>query len=162
MVDLLLSGTWRIRPTVDLSPAIGYSERRTHSPRFSNRSRRLRAGINVALPRGFSMGGSAQIRWTDFPDYQFFGRSFEREDPHPHPEPLAPQARLHPVRLQPVARGDPRESATPTRRRWTPSATAPSCASCASSEPPPGAASRPLVFVFGQAAAWQPRRSAEN
>ena len=80
VVDLLLSGTWRIRPTVDFSPAIGYSEQRTHSPRFSNRSRRLRAGINVALPRGFSMGGSAQIRWTDYPDYQFFGNRFERED----------------------------------------------------------------------------------
>ena len=32
VVDLLLSGTWRIRPTVDrFSPAIGYSEQRTHS-----------------------------------------------------------------------------------------------------------------------------------
>ena len=80
VVDLLLSGTWRVRPTVDLRPAIGYSEQRTHAPRFSNRSRRLRAGINVALPRGFSMGGSAQIRWTDYPDYQFFGRTFPRED----------------------------------------------------------------------------------
>ena len=80
LVDLLLSGTWRIRPTVALSPAIGYSEQRTQSPRFSNRSRRLRAGISVALPRGFSMGGSAQVRWTDYPDYQFFGRTFPRED----------------------------------------------------------------------------------
>ena len=80
LVDLLLSGTWRIRPTVALSPAIGYSEQRTQSPRFSNRSRRLRAGISVALPRGFSMGGSAQVRWTDYPDYQFFGNRFERED----------------------------------------------------------------------------------
>ena len=80
VVDFLLSGTWRIRPTVDLSPAIGYSEQRTQSPGFSNRSRRLRVGVNVALPRGFSMGGSAQVRWTDYPHYQFFGSSFERED----------------------------------------------------------------------------------
>ena len=80
VVDLLLSGTWRIRPTVDFSPAIGFSEQRTRSPGFSNRSRRLRAGINVVLPRGFSMGGSAQIRWTDYPHYQFFGSRFERED----------------------------------------------------------------------------------
>ena len=80
VVDLLLSGTWRVRPTVSFSSAIGYSEQRAHAARFENRSRRVRAGLNVALPRGFSMGGSAQVRWTDYPDYQFFGRSFERED----------------------------------------------------------------------------------
>ena len=80
VVDLLLSGTWRVRPTVGFSSAIGYSEQRTHSPSLDNRSRRLRAGLNVALPRGFSMGGSAQIRWTDYPGYRFFGVQFPRED----------------------------------------------------------------------------------
>ena len=80
VVDLLLSGTWRIRPTVSFNSAIGYSEQRAHAPRFDNRSRRVRAGLNVALPRGFSMGGSAQVRWTDYPDYQFFGAQFPRED----------------------------------------------------------------------------------
>ena len=80
VVDLLLSGTWRVRPTVSFSSAIGYSEQRAHAARFENRSRRVRAGLDVALPRGFSMGGSAQVRWTDYPDYQFFGASFERED----------------------------------------------------------------------------------
>lgn len=80
VVDLLLSGTWRLRPTVSLNSAIGYSEQRAHVARFENRSRRVRAGFNTALPRGFSMGGSAQVRWTDYPDYQFFGRAFPRED----------------------------------------------------------------------------------
>ena len=80
VVDLLLSGTWRLRPTVSLNSAIGYSEQRAHAARFENRSRRVRAGFNTALPRGFSMGGSAQVRWTDYPDYRFFGRTFPRED----------------------------------------------------------------------------------
>ena len=80
VVDLLLSGTWRIRPTVSFNSAIGYSEQRAHAARFENQSRRVRAGLNTALPRGFSMGASAQVRWTDYPDYQFFGRRFPRED----------------------------------------------------------------------------------
>ena len=80
VVDLLLSGTWRVRPTVSFSSAIGYSKQRAHAARFENQSRRVRAGANLALPRGFSMGGSAQVRWTDYPDYQFFGRRIPRED----------------------------------------------------------------------------------
>ena len=80
VVDLLLSGTWRIRPTVSVNSAVGYSEQRAHAARFENRSRRVRAGLNLALPRGFSMGASAQVRWTDYPDYQFFGQTFPRED----------------------------------------------------------------------------------
>ena len=80
VVDLLLSGTWRIRPTVSVNSAIGYSEQRTHAARFENRSRRVRAGVNTTLPRGFSVGGSAQVRWADYPGYQFFGRTFPRKD----------------------------------------------------------------------------------
>ena len=80
VVDLLLSGTWRVRPTVSVNSAIGYSEQRAHGARFENRSRRVRAGVNTALPWGLSMGGSAQVRWTRYPDYQFFGRTFPRED----------------------------------------------------------------------------------
>ena len=80
VVDLLLSGTWRIRPTVSFTSGVGYSEQRAHAARYENRSRRVRAGLNLALPRGFSMGASAQVRWTDYPDYQFFGQTFPRED----------------------------------------------------------------------------------
>lgn len=80
VVDLLLSGTWRIRPTVSVSSAMGYSRQRAHVARFENNSRRVRAGVNTALPWGLSMGVSAQVRWTNYPDYQFFGRTFPRED----------------------------------------------------------------------------------
>ena len=80
VVDLLLSGTWRLRPTVSVSSAIGYSEQRAQAARFDNRSRRVRVGMNTALPRGFSMGGNAQVRWTDYPDYEFFGQRLPRED----------------------------------------------------------------------------------
>ena len=79
-VDLSLSGTFRVSPTVSFTSAIGHSEQRTRSTSLRNNSRRLRAGLNVALPRGFSMGASAQVRWTDYPDWRFFGRSSPRED----------------------------------------------------------------------------------
>ena len=79
-VDLSLNGTFRVSPTVEFTSAIGHSEQRTQSPSLRNNSRRLRAGLNVALPRGFSIGASAQVRWTDYPEWQFFGVSSPRED----------------------------------------------------------------------------------
>ena len=80
VVDFLLSGTWRLRPTVSVNSAFGYSKRRAHKSQFENQSRRVRVGFNAVLPRGFSIGGSAQVRWADYPDYRFFGRLDPRED----------------------------------------------------------------------------------
>ena len=34
--------------------------------RFGNERRWLRAGVTVALPRGFTVGGSGELRWTDY------------------------------------------------------------------------------------------------
>ena len=75
LVDFLLSGTWRLRPTVSVHSAFGYSEQRPHDSQFENQSRRVRVGFNAALPRAFSMGGNAQVRWTDYPDHRFVRNS---------------------------------------------------------------------------------------
>ncbi len=75
VVDLVLSGTWRLGPTVSANSAFGYSEQRPHDSQFENRSRRVRVGFNAALPRGFSLGGNAQVRWTDYPDHRFVRNS---------------------------------------------------------------------------------------
>ena len=69
--DLSLGASWVAAPTLRLNASIGYA---TESPeRVRNRfaSRRLRVGGQWALPRGFSLGGSAAVRWTDYEGAQF-------------------------------------------------------------------------------------------
>ena len=66
ILDLSLGGSWVVTPTVRLNGAVGYGRERPGLVRNRNASRWVRAGFRKALPRGFSVGGSAQIRWTDF------------------------------------------------------------------------------------------------
>ena len=82
VVDVTLGGTWTISPVVRANAAIGYGRERPESETQRNDSRRLRAGLSVILPRGFTVGGSAQIRWTDFEgDWSFYTLSdASRED----------------------------------------------------------------------------------
>ena len=82
IADVTLSGSWVVRPTMRADGAFGYSRERPESERQRNDSRRVRAGLTVALPLGFTVGGSAQFRWTDFEgDWSFFTASTTpRED----------------------------------------------------------------------------------
>ena len=82
VADLSLSGTWTISPTMLADAAVGYARERPERERDRNGSRWLRAGITVALPRGFNVGGSGQLRWTDYKgDWSFFtGDESPRED----------------------------------------------------------------------------------
>ena len=40
--------------------------RASETERFRHTRRWLRAGVTVALPRGFTVGGSGQLGWTDY------------------------------------------------------------------------------------------------
>ena len=66
LVDLSLGGTWTITPTLRAHSSFGYAEERPSRENRRNRSRTLRAGLTVALPRGFNVGSNAQFRWTDY------------------------------------------------------------------------------------------------
>ena len=108
--DLSLSGSWVAAPTVRLDGALGYGTERPELVRNRNTSRWLRVGVQKALPRGFAVGASAQLRWTDYegewpPHTPAGGAS---QGPHEDPERLGPPSALHPLRLQPRARGDER------------------------------------------------------
>ena len=65
-VDLSLGGTWTITPNLRAHSSLGFSEERPSRQNRRNRSRSLRAGLTVALPRGFNVGSNAQLRWTDY------------------------------------------------------------------------------------------------
>lgn len=66
LVNLTLGGTWTLSPVVRANAAVGYSRERPERELDHSQSRRLRGGLSVALPRGFTAGGSVQLRWTDF------------------------------------------------------------------------------------------------
>ena len=64
--DFSLSGSWVAAPTVRLDGALGYGDVRPGRVRYRNSGRWVRVGAQVALPRGFAVGASGQLRWTDY------------------------------------------------------------------------------------------------
>ena len=61
-----LGGSWLVSPTVQIDAGIGYSQERTEAETWRNATRWARAGVSVALPYGFTVGGSGEYRWTDY------------------------------------------------------------------------------------------------
>ena len=66
LVDVSLGGAWTISPILRANSSFGYSQDRPRRLNRRSESRSLRAGLTVALPWGFNVGGSAQFRWTDY------------------------------------------------------------------------------------------------
>lgn len=61
-----LTGGWVLKPTVRLYLSGGYGRDRHESVRHRNESKWARMATSVALPRGFSVGFNAGVRWTNF------------------------------------------------------------------------------------------------
>ena len=61
-----LGGSWVVSPTVQLDAGLGYSRERTEAESWRNSTRRVRAGVSVALPYGFTVGGSGEYRRTHY------------------------------------------------------------------------------------------------
>ena len=66
ILDFTLGGSWVILPILRADGAAGYARERPKSERWRNASRRLRLGVSVALPLGFTVGGSGELRWTNY------------------------------------------------------------------------------------------------
>ena len=66
MLDFSLGGTWVITPTLRADAAAGYGREYPETERFRHTRRWLRAGVTVALPRGFTVGGSGELRRADY------------------------------------------------------------------------------------------------
>ena len=64
--DATLRGSWVVTPTVRANLSAGYAQQRPSFRRERNRGRWLGTGITVALPLGFTVGGNAELRWTDY------------------------------------------------------------------------------------------------
>ena len=64
--SVTLTGGWVWTPTIRLNMTLGYGRDRPDSLRYRNENMWVQAGASVALPRGFTVGGSAAHRWTDY------------------------------------------------------------------------------------------------
>ena len=63
-----LGANYVLFPTVQVNALIGYSQQDAQEHRWTNAGYWTRVGTNVALPWGFTVGASAEFRWTNFED----------------------------------------------------------------------------------------------
>ena len=66
VADVILGGVWIVRSTVRADGALGWGQERTDLERWRHERKWLRLGVSVALPLGFTVGGSGEMRWTDY------------------------------------------------------------------------------------------------
>ena len=64
--DATLRGSWVVAPTVRADLFGGFAQQRPKFRRERHRGRWFGTGVTVALPLGFTIGGSAELRWTDY------------------------------------------------------------------------------------------------
>ena len=66
VLNFSLSGSWVILPILRADGAAGYARERPRSETWRNASRWMRLGASVALPLGFTVSGSGELRWTNY------------------------------------------------------------------------------------------------
>ena len=66
ILDVSLGGAWVVTPTVRADAALGWGQERPKQKRQRHERRWIRIGFSVALPRGFTVGGSGEVRWADY------------------------------------------------------------------------------------------------
>ena len=66
VLALSLSGAWLATSTIRTHATVGYGRERTESLPWRNKSGWARLGASIALPYGFTVGGSGEMRWTQY------------------------------------------------------------------------------------------------
>ena len=66
VLALSLSGAWLATSTIRTHATVGYGRERTESQPWRNKSGWARLGASIALPLGFTVGGSGEMRWTQY------------------------------------------------------------------------------------------------
>ena len=67
LIDFAAGIGWVAMPTLRLDTAMGWGRQRTERERERHSRRWMRVGVTVLLPWGFTVGGAATLRWTDYP-----------------------------------------------------------------------------------------------
>ena len=66
VLALSLSGAWLATSTIRTHATVGYGRERPESQPWRNKSGWARLGASIALPLGFTVGGSGEMRWTQY------------------------------------------------------------------------------------------------
>ena len=66
VTDISTGIGWVATPTARLDAALGWGKQRTERERERHANRWLRVGTSVLLPWGFTLGGAATLRWTEY------------------------------------------------------------------------------------------------
>ena len=66
VTDISTGIGWVATPTARLDAALGWGQQRTERERDRHANRWLRVGTSVLLPWGFTLGGAATLRWTEY------------------------------------------------------------------------------------------------
>ena len=66
ILDASLGTFWVASPTLRFDAGLGWGRERPELERFRNTSRRVHLGATLALPWGFTVGGSGTLRWADY------------------------------------------------------------------------------------------------
>ena len=129
-LDGSLSGAVVTSPTVRVNAALGWGRERPEAERWRHERRWIRAGASVALPRGFTVGASAELRRASYEGNWF---------PHTAGEPRKDRTTASGFRCttegshgRVSARSFPwcTSGVAPTRSSTTTSAPVASCGSC--------------------------------
>ena len=64
--DVSLSGSVVVTPTVRADAGLGWGRDRPKQERQRHDRQWVRAGVSVALPKGFTVGGGGELRWADY------------------------------------------------------------------------------------------------
>ena len=82
VLALSLSGAWLATSTIRTHATVGYGRERTESQPWRNKSGWARLGASIALPYGFTVGGSGEMRWTQYEGgwFPFTRDNSSRED----------------------------------------------------------------------------------
>ena len=65
-MDVSLGAGWVASPTLRIDAALGWGQERPEEERWRHERRWVQLGASVALPWGFTVGGSGTLRWTDY------------------------------------------------------------------------------------------------
>ncbi|MYD93178.1 MAG: DUF560 domain-containing protein [Chloroflexi bacterium] len=66
VANVSLSGYWVVTPTLRANAGLGWGRERPESERWRHERQWLRAGVEVAFPRGYTLGASGELRSTDY------------------------------------------------------------------------------------------------
>ena len=82
ITDVTLGTSWIASPTVRVDASIGWGKEKPETERYRHERRWARLGATVALPRGFTVGASGTLRWTDYRGnwFPFTGDGSPRSD----------------------------------------------------------------------------------